>query len=120
MKRFFGKLLESAPSAGSPSRLVASFGPIILVLSAGMLSISSLYRQYIFTSKEIQGTFDIEYLVHLKTALKESRGLRQFEADLPGQDLILHNQKGILAHEHEHGHEHEHEHEHEHKHEHEH
>ena len=102
MKRFFGSLLDSASPSGSSSRAVASLGPIVLVLSAGMLSISSLARQYIFTSKEIQGTFDIEYLVHLKSALRESRGLRQFEPNLPGQDLILHSNQGVLSHEHEH------------------
>lgn len=111
MKRFVRNLLESVSSAGPPSRVVASLGPIILVLSAGTLSISSLHRQYTFTSKEIQGTFDIEYLAHLKTALKESRGLRQFEGDLPGQDLILHTQQGILKHGDAHEHEHEHHHE---------
>ena len=72
VKRFVVNLLNSASSSESASRAVASLGPIFLMLSAGMLSISSLARQYIFTSKEIQGTFDIEYLVNLKTALKES------------------------------------------------
>ena len=96
MKRSIKSILSQAHCTEYSSRAVASLGPIILVLSAGMLSISSLYRQYVFTSKEIQGTFDIEYLIHLKTALTESRGLRQFDADLAGQDLILNNQKGEL------------------------
>ncbi|AII49747.1 hypothetical protein KR52_11435 [Synechococcus sp. KORDI-52] len=57
-----------------------------------MLSINSLRQQYIFTSKEIQGIDDIEFLIHLKTLLKEARGLRQFSATMPGQDLLLHRQ----------------------------
>mgnify|MGYP001178760604 CR=1 FL=1 len=76
-----------------PKNLV-SIAPIGLVLSAGMLSLGSMYQQYIFTSKEIQGTHDIQFLIHLRTALKESRGLRQFPADLSASGLQLHYLQG--------------------------
>ena len=57
-----------------------------------MLSISSLYQQYVFTDKEVQGIKDIEYLIHLKTLLKEARGLRQFSSEMPGDKLLLHGE----------------------------
>ena len=69
---------------------IVSIAPIGLVLSAGMLSLGSMYQQYIFTSKEIQGTHDIQFLIHLRTALKESRGLRQFPSDASASGLMLH------------------------------
>jgi len=71
-------LAKATPESESSSRAIVTLAPIVLVVSAGMLSVSSMYQQYIFTSKEIQGTYDIEYLIHLRTALKETRGLRQF------------------------------------------
>lgn len=92
MKRSVRDLLGSLPSSGTAPKAVASLAPIALVLSAGTLSIASLYQQYSFISKEIQGTHDIQYLIHLKTIVKESRGLRQFPGDLPGQDLFVHSQ----------------------------
>ena len=55
-----------------------------------MLSVSSMYEQYIFTSKEIQGTYDIEYLIHLRTALKETQGLRQFPEGHINKNVKLH------------------------------
>ena len=76
--------LESVPKG------LVSVAPIVLVLSAGMLSLSSMYREYRFTSKEVQGTRDIEFLIHLRTTLKEARGLRQFPSELSADNLQLH------------------------------
>ena len=78
------------PRLDSVPKGLVSVAPIILVLSAGMLSLSSMYRQYRFTSKEVQGTRDIEFLIHLRTTLKEARGLRQFPSQLSAENIQLH------------------------------
>lgn len=78
------------PRLDSVPKGLVSVAPIILVLSAGMLSLSSMYRQYRFTSKEVQGTRDIEFLIHLRTTLKEARGLRQFPSELSADNIQLH------------------------------
>ncbi|MAR65887.1 MAG: hypothetical protein CL833_01415, partial [Crocinitomicaceae bacterium] len=56
---------------------------------AGTLSMASMYRQLVFTSKEIQGTYDIEFLIKLRSALKEARGLRQFPPNLPSAGVTV-------------------------------
>lgn len=83
-------LAKATPESESSSRAIVTLAPIVLVVSAGMLSVSSMYQQYIFTSKEIQGTYDIEYLIHLRTALKEARGLRQFPEGYINKNVRLH------------------------------
>lgn len=77
------------PRLDSVPKGLVSVAPIVLVLSAGMLSLSSIYRQYRFTSKEVQGTRDIEFLIHLRTILKEARGLRQFPSELSADNIHL-------------------------------
>ena len=83
-------LAKATPESESSSRAIVTLAPIVLVVSAGMLSVSSMYQQYIFTSKEIQGTYDIEYLIHLRTALKGTRGLRQFPEGHINKNVKLH------------------------------
>ena len=71
-----------------PHRFV-TLAPILLVFLAGTLSMASMYRQLVFTSKEIQGTYDIEFLIKLRSALKEARGLRQFPPNLPSAGVTV-------------------------------
>lgn len=70
-------------------RAFASVAPIALVLSAGMLSITSMYRQYIFTSKVIRGVYDLAFLTVLRSAIKQARGLRQFPAGFSDGTIVL-------------------------------
>lgn len=78
---------------------IVSLAPIALVLSAGMLSLGSMVQQYQFTSKEIQGTRDIEFLIHLRTVFKEARDLRQFPPETSVDNISLHYLKeGVLDH----------------------
>ena len=58
-----------------------------------------MFQQYQFTSKEIHGTRDIEFLIHLRTALKEARALRQFPPETSVDNISLHDLKeGVLDH----------------------
>ena len=78
MEGFLNKIFKRISPASKPSAVALSITPIALILTAGLLSISSLSQQKEFTAKEIQGTYDIEYLIDLRGLLKEIRGMRQF------------------------------------------
>ena len=78
LEGFLNKIFKRISPASKPSAVALSITPIALILTAGLLSISSLSQQKEFTAKEIQGTYDIEYLIDLRGLLKEIRGMRQF------------------------------------------